>query len=239
MSLRARDKNLLCEASSDEELVAEAQGGNEQAVRLLIQRYNQRLFRTARGLVRDDAEAEDIVQEAYVRAFSHLRSFHGDAQFATWLTRILLNVAYGRLRQRRPTIELSELETHAGADGRGCIIMFPGVPASTNPESEAGREQVRQVLEQAIDRIPQAFRLVFILRDIQGLSIEETATLLSIRPETVKTRLFRARQMMRTEVAKVLSPHFSELFPFAGERCARLTEQALEKLRDMNPPGSS
>jgi RNA polymerase sigma-70 factor (ECF subfamily) len=192
MSLSSVTEAAPGPASDDADLVALARQGSEAAVRLLIQRYNQQLFRTARGVVRDDAEAEDVVQEAYVRAFTKLDDFRGEASFSTWITRIALNVAYGRLRRRRPTVELSRVEAEGSTDG-ALIVMFPTTPVAADPEKETGREQVRRVLEQAVDQIPEPFRMVFILRDIQGMGIEETAELLSINPKTVNTRLFRAR----------------------------------------------
>lgn len=234
MQFSVMQQELVPDAATDEELVALAREGSEKAVRLLVRRCNQQLFRVARGVMRDDAEAEDVVQEVYVRGFTSLGRFRGEASFSTWLTRIALNEAYGRLRRKRAMVELCELEADRGA-GRGQVIMFPTAPASANPESEAGREQVRQVLERAVDEIPEPFRMVFILRDIQGHSIDETAELLSIKAETVKTRLFRARRLMRAEIEKALSPHFSEVFPFDGERCAHMADRVVERLVSENP----
>lgn len=214
------------EALGDEALVALARRQDESAVRALVKRYNQQLFRTARGVVGSDSEAEDVVQEAYVRAFTSLDGFRGDSAFSTWLTRITLNAAFGRLRKRRPVVELSELDTE------GRVIMFPTSPPQPDPESEAGREQVRQALEKAIDMLPEPFRLVFILRDVQGLSADETASLLSIKPQTVKTRLYRARRLMRVEIEKALAPRFSEVFPFDGDRCAHMAESVVTRLRE-------
>lgn|SRR5690606_10787823 len=215
----------------DEALVALARERDETAVRALIRRHNRRLFRIARGLVRDDSEAEDIVQETYVRAFTALGTFRGDAAFATWLTRIALNEANGRLRRRRPAVDLAAIES--AADGAE-VIMFP-LTSQPNPEAEAGRAQVRRLLEDAIDRLPEPFRLVFILRDVEGLGTGETATLLAIKPETVKTRLFRARRLMRAEMEKLLSPCFSEVFPFAGTRCARMADRVVARLNAVRP----
>jgi RNA polymerase sigma-70 factor (ECF subfamily) len=188
--------------------------------------YNQQLFRVARGVVRDDAEAEDVVQAAYVRAFTALAGYRGEASFSTWLTRIALNEACGRLRRRRPTVELSEVEAAEGSEG-GRLLMFSTAQGPANPENEAGREQVRQFLERAIAAIPEAFRLVLILRDVQGFSIEETAELLSIRAETVKTRLFRARKLIRAEIEQALAPRFSDVFPFDGERCVHMADRVI------------
>lgn len=217
--------------ASDEDLVRLARTGREDAVRLLVQRYNQQLFRTARGLMRNDADAEDVVQEAYVNAFTRLDTFRGQSRFGTWLTRIVLNAAYGRLRGKQKTVDLAELEGKNPAD-QSRVIMFPTVPRPDNPENETGREQVRHVLEQSVDKIPEPFRMVFILRDIQGFSVAETAKLLSIKPETVKTRLYRARRLMRGEIEKALAPKFLEVFPFGGTRCARMTERVIARLRE-------
>lgn len=221
-----RDRDAL----SDEALIELVRHRDERAVRALVKRYNQQLFRIARGVVRNDGEAEDVVQETYVRAFTGLDGFRGEAAFSTWLTRIALNAAYGRLRRRHPTVDLSELEVNGRSD-RGQVIMFPMTPAPPDPESEAGREQVRQALERAVDTLPEPFRMVFILRDVQGLSTEETASHLTIKPQTVKTRLFRARRLMRNEIEKVLSPRFSEVFPFDGDRCSHMADRVLERLR--------
>ena len=214
----------------DEALVALARKGDEAAVRALVKRHNQRLYRVARGVVATDAEAEDVVQEAYTRAFTRLDGFRGDAAFPTWLTRIALNEAYGRLRRDRDHVGVEQIDA-AGAFGQGNVVMFSTTPSSNDPESDAGREQVRQVLERAIDELPEAFRIVFVLREIQGLSTEETADVLSIAAGTVKTRLHRARRLMRLALEKALSPRFSEVFPFAGERCGRIADRVVERLR--------
>lgn len=215
--------------TSDAELVALARGGSEPAVRLLVQRHNRQLFRTARGVMRDNAEAEDVVQEAYVRAFTSLASYRGEASFATWLTRIALNEALGRLRRRRPTGDLSELENAAGS-GAASVIMFPMSMATAGPESEADRGHVRRVLERAVDDLPDVYRMVFVLRDVEGLSTEETAERLSIQPGTAKTRLYRARRLLRVAIERTLAPRFSELFPFGGQRCSRLADRVADRV---------
>jgi RNA polymerase sigma-70 factor (ECF subfamily) len=212
----------------DGKLVGLARRRDEGAIRVLVQRYNKRLFRVARGVVRDDAEAEDVVQETYVRAFTNLDAFRGDAQLSTWLTRIALNEALGRVRRRRPLAELAELDTGI-APHEGRLIMFPSMPAS--PETEAARSQIRQILEHAIDCLPDLFRVVFILREVEGLSVEETALHLSIKPETVKTRLHRARKLMRAAIEDRLSAAFGDLFPFDGARCAHMADRVVERLR--------
>jgi RNA polymerase sigma-70 factor (ECF subfamily) len=225
---------------ADEKLVLRARAGDERAVRSLVQRHNRRLFRMARGILRDDGEAEDVVQETYVRAFTRLDRYRGEAAFGTWLSRIAMNEAYGRLRRRRPSVEWSDDGIGGEAD-RGRIILFPGACPPPEPESEASRGQVRAILEQAIDRLPEPFRLVLVLRDVEGLDVEETANLLGILPQTVKTRLFRARRLMRGEMEKALLPHFEETFPFDGQRCARMADRVALSLRSryaISPPST-
>jgi len=217
------------EGMGDGPLVSLARGGDEGAVRAIVARYNQRLFRVARGVTRDDSEAEDIVQETYVRAFTNLAGFRGEATLATWLTRIALNEAIGRLRRRRPAAELSELDHAAGNGAR--LLFFPAAQANLSPEAETGRTEVRRVLEQAVDDLPPPFRMVFILRDVEGLTTEETAAELGIKVETAKTRLHRARRLMRQAVQRALSPSFAELFPFLGHRCARMADRVVARLR--------
>lgn len=213
----------------DDVLVGLARLNDEDAVRTLVSRHNRRLFRVARSVIRDDAEAEDVVQEGYVRAFTNLEAFRGESLFSTWLTRIVLNEALGRARRRRPRVDLRELDDARIALDEGQLIMFPQTPA--NPESETARHQIRVMLEQGVDRLPDLFRIVFVLRDVEGLSVEETALQLSIRPETVKTRLHRARRLMRAMLEERLSPAFADLFPFDGARCAGMADRVVERLR--------
>lgn len=231
MQLAVLQRQVELDGCSDADLVAIARKGGENAVRALIKRNNQRLFRVARGVVRNDAEAEDIVQETYVRAFTNLESFRGDSLFSTWITRIALNEALGRKRKRRPTSELAELETAAGAS-ESRIIMFPTSLTPPGADSELGRNQIREFIERAVDDLPDAFRIVFILRDIEELSTEETASQLSLKPETVKTRLHRARRLMRTALEKRLAASFSDLFPFDGARCERMADRVIDRLRN-------
>ena len=216
--------------ADDERLVVLAQQHDEAAVRILIQRHNQLLFRTARSVVRDDAEAEDVVQAGYVKAFTRIDSFRGEAQFSTWLTRIVLNEALSRLRRRRNTTGLEALDL-GEVRGSAEIIQFPILSTSPDPESEMSRGEVRAILERAVDELPQAFRSVFVLRDVHGLSVDETATQLALKPETVRTRLHRARKMLRLAIETRLAGAFSTLFPFDGARCAHMADRVLGELR--------
>src|SRR5215204_5247057 len=213
----------------DPDLVAMVRAGDGSAFAAIMTRYNQRLYRVARGVVRDEAEAEDVVQEAYVRAFAGLPGFRGEAGLSTWLTRIVLNEALGRMRRRRPTEQLDVVDQEAQT-GDSRVIMFPGVDSAPNPEIAAARAQVRRLLEHAIDDLPEAFRLVFVMRDIEEMSIDETAANLAIRPETVKTRLHRARRLLRKNLDDKLSTVLQDTFPFQGARCARITQAVMARL---------
>lgn len=215
---------------SEADLVSLARSGDEGAIRKLLQDNNQRLFRVARGVVRNDAEAEDIVQDTYVKALSSLSTFRSQSTFATWVTRIALNEAFGRIRRRRPTSDLAAIDEQLVAEGR--VLMFPTVPVTENPESSMAREEIRRFLEKAVDDLPETFRLVFILRDIQGLSVEETASYLSVKPATVKTRLHRARGMMRDAFSEAMVQRFSDLYPFDGARCANMTDRVIARLKE-------
>ena len=220
----------------DMALVGLAQGGHRGAFRHIMQRCNQRLFRVARGVVNDDAEAEDVVQEAYVHAFEKLASFRGDAALLTWMTRIVLNEAYGRLRQRRPTVDIDQIEASQFDGGR--IVQFPSNAFSCkygneDPAAAAAREQIRRLVEHAIDKLPEPFRIVFVMREIEECTVEETASSLDLRAETVKTRLHRARRLLRTALQDTLSATLTDAFPFLGPRCDRMTAAVLERLDEV------
>jgi RNA polymerase sigma-70 factor, ECF subfamily len=220
--------NALTQPKPDEaELVARARRKDASAVALIIQQQNQRLYRIARSILRDDFEAEDALQEAYIKAFTSLDSFRGDSQLGTWLARIVMNEALGRLRRRKPTVEF---DTFAKAHERSAeIIRFPANP-ELDPETTMAQREIRALLERAIDALPEAFRTVLVARLIEGMSIEETAELFAIKPETVKTRLHRARKLLKDEMEKHVGPAMADAFPFAGRRCERLTEAVLARL---------
>src|SRR5215471_11044558 len=215
------------DALQDADLVRMAIQRNEGAFRIIMQRHNRRLYRCARSIVRDDNEAEDIVQEAYVNAFSNLASFRGDSSLATWLTRIALNEALARIR-RRPTVELDALDTNDR--GKAEIIPFPLMATNTDPERTAAQLEIRRLIERAIDGLPEPFRIVFVMREIEDMSVEEAANFLGLRQSTVKTRLHRARRLLRKALDTQLSSTLAEAFPFGGMRCARMTEVILQRL---------
>lgn len=214
-------------ASQDALLVRGAMDRNEAAIRAIMQQNNRRLFRVARGILRNDAEAEDVVQETYVRAFTHLESFRGESSFATWLTRIAMNEALGRARRQRPHVELSDLKSGVL---EAQIIQFPQSSNPSDPEKTMAQREIQNVVERAVDELPEAFRVVFITRVIEGMSVEETAELLQLKSETVKTRLHRARTLLRKNVERQIGPVVMEAFPFAGRRCERLTQTVLQRL---------
>jgi RNA polymerase sigma-70 factor (ECF subfamily) len=214
-------------APADAGLVQRARDREEAAIRALMQANNRRLYRLARGILRNDAEAEDVVQETWVRAFTHLDSFRGESSFATWLSRIAMNEALGRLRRARPNVEWTTLPPGVL---EAQIIQFPYSAAAEDPEKTMAQREIRSVVEHAIDELPEAFRIVFITRVIEGMNVEETAELLDLKPETVKTRLHRARAMLKANVEKKIGPVVMEAFPFAGKRCERLTDAVLKRL---------
>jgi len=212
--------------TGDTELVRRARNRDETAIRSIMQSNNRRLFRLARGILRNDSEAEDVVQETSVRGFTHLDSFRGDSSLATWLARIAMNEALGRLRRQRPGVEWTSLPPGAL---EAQIIQFP-LSATSDPEKTMAQREIQHVVEHAIDDLPEAFRIVFITRVIEGMNIEETAEILGLKPETVKTRLHRARHMLRDNIEKKIGPVVMEAFPFAGKRCERLTDAVLKRL---------
>jgi RNA polymerase sigma-70 factor (ECF subfamily) len=224
---RAQIPQNSATAADNAELVRRARGRDEAAVRSIMQSNNRRLYRIARGILRNDSEAEDVVQETYVRAFTHLQDFRGDSSLATWLARIAVNEALGRLRRQRPSVDLSTL-----AQGvlEAQIIQFPLLAMSEDPEKSMAQREIQRVVEHAIDELPEAFRIVFITRVIEGMNVEETAETLGLKPETVKTRLHRARTMLRNSIEKKIGPVVMEAFPFAGKRCERLTDTVLKRL---------
>jgi RNA polymerase sigma-70 factor (ECF subfamily) len=213
--------------SDDAELVRRALTRDDTAFRTIMERYNRRLYRIARGILRNDSEAEDVVQEAYVKAFTHLGGFRGDSSLATWLSRITMNEALGRLRRERPTVDL---ETFGAQRIEAQIIKFPQTVTSDDPERAMAQREILQLVERATDNLPEIFRIVFMTRVIEGMSTEDTANLLGLQPDTVKTRLHRARRLVRKELDRQIGPVLMDAFPFAGRRCERMTNAVLRRL---------
>lgn len=218
-------------AVCDAELAGRIRLGDAAAFRTLIRRHNQTLFRMARSVLRDPTEAEDAVQDAWILAFTRIDQFRDASSLSTWLGRIVLNEALRRLRQRRTMTGLDEDDGSGGAPSGAQVIPFPGAqqPPAT-PEEDAVRAETRRLLERAIDALPDPFRSVFMLREVEQMSVEETASCLGIPPDTVKTRLHRARRLLGQGLRRELSPDLGGVFPFAGERCARITARVLERL---------
>ena len=216
-------------AGGDETLLARARRRDEAAVRTIIRQNNRRLFRMARSILKDDSEAEDVVQESYVRAFTRLADFRAEAALSTWLTRIVINEAYGRLRRRRPTLDWESAEPVLAAQAQ--IIPFPSWSSRTDPETAMAQNQIHGLLGRAIDTLPERFRTVLVARLVEEMSVEETAALLDLRPETVKTRLHRARLMLRADLERQIGPALTGVFPFAGAGCERTADNVLTILR--------
>ncbi len=215
--------------ADERNLVERAKSGDQSAFRAIMEQNNRRLYRVARAVMKDDTEAEDVVQETYLRAFFNLSKFRGESSLTTWLTRIALNEALGRKRKQRAMVTLETVETAQQTSAQ--IIQFPAMNTETDPERSAAQNEIQRLLERAMDALPEPFRVVFVMRDVEEMSIEETAFHLGIRPQTVKTRLHRARRLLRQSLDGELASTLKETFPFAGARCARITEAVLSRLR--------
>lgn len=214
------------EGSSDEEVVRRVLTGERQLFEVLMRRYNRRLYRVARGIVGDGDEAEDVVQDAYVRAFHHLDQFRGGGRFATWLTRIAVNEALARARRRGRLVEIDAMPE----------VRKESIPSlrssALDPEQHAIGRDLRAVLERAIDSLPATYRLVLVLRDVEGLDTAVTAECLNLEIPAVKTRLHRARAMLRRQLAEQASVACRDAFAFDGARCDRLVESVFARLAE-------
>jgi RNA polymerase sigma-70 factor, ECF subfamily len=201
---------------------------DREAVRHLVTTNNQRLFRAAWSILKDRAEAEEAVQSGYLSAFSAIDRFEGRSSLTTWLTRIVINEALGRLRAQR------RRRSHLESEGVTMIETYRDrlaqASAQPAPDVAVAREQLRLLIEKAVADLPDNFRSVFVLREVEGLSVEDTAEALAILPATVKTRLYRARAKLQQALAPEVKGVFSGSFPFAGADCAALTERVLAAL---------
>jgi RNA polymerase sigma-70 factor, ECF subfamily len=226
MSLPLYDVSRPAEA----DLIRRALLRDETAIRNIIRQHNRRLFRIARSMVGDDGDAEDVLQEAYMRAFSALSSFRGDSSLTTWLTRIVINEALQRLRRR---IEVPVDETRVSTEGASSnVVPFPfSASQPMDPERIMAQREMARLVEREIDKLPIEFRTVLIVRILEDMSIEETAEALGLLPKTVKTRLHRARRMLREALVGQLDPMFADVFPFDGWRCERMANIVVERLR--------
>jgi RNA polymerase sigma-70 factor (ECF subfamily) len=212
---------------ADAQLVARAAAGDQRAFEKIMRRNNQLLFRTARSILKNDDEAEDAVQEAYLNAYRALGSFRADSKLSTWLVRIVANEAFGRLRRRGADV----IPLDAAMDAPAATMeTFMDQDPDSRPDGAAERAQVRKLIEARIDLLPDAFRTVFMLRGVQEYTVEETAAALDIPEATVRTRFFRARSLMREGLSRDLDEAYVEAFAFAGERCDRIVAGVLARI---------
>jgi RNA polymerase sigma-70 factor, ECF subfamily len=207
-------------------LARRAAAGEIAAFERIMRKNNRMLFRTARAILHDDAEAEDCVQSAYLSAYRALGSFAGDSKLSTWLARIVINEAIGRSRRiaRRGTVVSID---HPSEEGGPVHALVSG---EAGPEEEAMRSELRRLIERRIDALPDTFRTVFVLRALEDLSVEETAALLGIPEATVRTRFFRARGLLREALARDVDTTLEDAFAFDGDRCNRLVAAVLKSL---------
>ena len=209
---------------SDAEIIQQVLAGNTALFELLMRRYNERIYRAARSIVRDEQEAEDVMQQAYVNAFTHLRQFNGSAQFSTWLTRIAINEALARVRRQGRYEALD--------DDLSNVEPFMSTNPVPNPERQAFVGELRGLLEWAIDTLPDGMREVFVLRDVEGLSTAEVAESLEVSEDVVKTRLSRGRAALRRALLERTGASAPEAFRFYRPRCDRVVQQVLARIAD-------
>lgn len=202
---------------SDREVIRRVRAGEVALFEVLIRRYDQRLYRTARAILGDDSDVEDVVQDAYLRAYAHLGQFAGRSQFGTWLMRIAVNAALARTRHRDGRKKLRDLEATT-------------LPAPTDLEQRVADREFQTMLEAAIDGLPESFRVVFMLRDVEQLSIAETAAILEIKAQTVKTRLHRARALLRKSINARVGVATTAAFRFGSLRCDAMVSRVLTKM---------
>jgi RNA polymerase sigma-70 factor, ECF subfamily len=223
-AIAVRDR--MAEAS-DSELLERARHGDADAFSTLVRRHDRYLYRIARSMLGDDQEAEDVVQQTYLKAFTKIVGFRGEASLRTWLTRIALNETLRHKRRQRSLVELGEIDT-ARERVRSQIYLSPLTQAT--PEGEVARTQIRHMLERAIDDLPPAFRIVFVMRDVEEATVKETASVLGIKAETVRTRLHRARNMLRERLGEQFAAVIKDVFPFERPRCDALVDRLAGKL---------
>jgi RNA polymerase sigma-70 factor (ECF subfamily) len=203
--------------------------GDSSAFELLMRRYNRRLYRVARSILRDDAEAEDALQDAYLQAYRGMKGFRAESSLGTWLTRIVVNAALMRQRKAGRSAEIIELSAEPDMEERS-DTQFP--QQEEQPERAALRAQTRQLIEARIDALPEVFRTVFVLRALEELSVEETAETLGIPEATVRTRYFRARAMLREALSREIDFAMEDAFAFDGARCDRIVGNVLRRLNE-------
>jgi RNA polymerase sigma-70 factor (ECF subfamily) len=213
---------------SDTGLVRRVAHGDQAAFEVLMRRHNTRLFRVARAILRDDAEAEDALQDGYLDAYRHIDDFRGDAQPATWLTRIVINQALMRLRRSKRGGTVVPFSNRHGSEPDHTEDDVAD-ERTESPSSATLRAEIRRMLERRIDELPVAFRTVFVMRDVEDMSVAETAECLAIPAATVRTRLFRARALLRAALAQDMDTAAGDVFAFAGDRCDRIVAGVLAR----------
>ncbi|MEO7058000.1 MAG: RNA polymerase sigma factor [Caldimonas sp.] len=222
----------------DAGLAERVAAGDRGAFQQLMRRHNTALFRAARAILRDDADAEDALQEAYLSAYRHIGEFRGQSRLSTWLTRIVINQALGRLRSRRRDNVVELLGDRAAGRVEEAAQEVVGDVAES-PEAGAMRTELRRLLERKIDELPLAFRTTFVLREVEEMTIEEVAECLAVPAATVRTRVFRARALLRASLAVELDMATNDVFGFAGTRCDRIVAGTLERLARLDAAGSA
>src|SRR5437667_7422482 len=215
------------EGWTDQEVLDRIKAGDTSLYEIIMRRYNQRLYRVGRAILRDDAEAEDVMQDAYVRAYQHLDQFAGRAPFSAWLTRIAVHEALARLRLRNRNPQLEDTEH----DGELSMNM---VETSLDPEQNASRAELGQLLEDAVLGLPEQYRTVVMLRDVEELSTSETAAALDLTEQNVKVRLHRGRAMVRGWLFARVGTKGENAFPFMGVRCDRVVHRVFAQLAEMS-----
>lgn len=217
-------------AELESSLVSRAADGDEAAFEVIMRSHNQLLFRTARSILQNDADAEDAVQDAFLRAWLALDSFRGESKLSTWLVRIVTNEALGRLRRAKlHSIPLEDAMTSPDPKMQLALADSPG----RGPEQSAMRAQVRELIEQQIDLLPDDFRTVFVLSAVEGLSAGDIAAALDIPAATVRTRAFRARNLLREALVGKVEADLGTAFAFDGERCDRIVANVIERRRPL------
>jgi RNA polymerase sigma-70 factor, ECF subfamily len=203
--------------------------GDNAAFESLMRTYNGKLFRIARAILKDDDEAEDALQDAYLEAYRHVNEFRGGSELSTWLTRIVVNQALMRLRKEKRRSSIVPFRTGASIDAESPETQVPDT-RSESPSAAAIRAETRRILERRIDELPSSFRAVFIMREVEDMGIDEIAECLSIAPATVRTRLFRARALLRAALARDIDLATGDVFAFAGARCDRIVASVLARV---------
>jgi RNA polymerase sigma-70 factor (ECF subfamily) len=219
---------------SDADIVQHILAGSHDAFEALMRRYNRMLYRTARSIIKDDAEAEDVLQEAYLLAYRGMNKFRGESTLSTWLTRIVINEAIARSRKANRRAEIIELRSASQWDNEATEVQMTESTIEA-PEQAALRAEARRLLEKKIDGLPDAFRTVFMLRALEEMTVEETAACLDIPEATVRTRYFRAKALLREALSREIDYAFEEVFSFDGARCDRIVAGTLARLMHSPP----